>query len=182
MTMVQRARLVHIALREGSFLSLSVVGAILFLNHQILYMAGDGPSVLPWSAYVASTAVIYAFVRGMFFVGEMRVPRAGQDPSVCPECGQPLADGTPLALRPTAGPLPHPSHAARPASVTAHIRLARPIVLPPPPLASVEDVVNPSLEALLQRLMENPSAPALPGPRPIGNPSVDGPTRPAEDR
>ena len=180
--MVQRARLVHIALREGSFLSLSVVGAILFLNHQILYMAGDGPSVLPWSAYVASTAVIYAFVRGMFFVGEMRVPRAGQDPSVCPECGQPLADGTPFALRPTTVPPPHPSHAARPASVTAHIRLARPIVPPPPPLASVEDVANPSLDDLLHRLTENLPANARPSPRPIGVLSIDGPTRPVEDR
>jgi hypothetical protein len=153
--MAQRSRLAHIAVREASFLSLSILGAILFLNHQILYMTGEKPSALSWTAYVASTVVIYGFVRGIFFAGEMRVPRAGEDPSVCPECGQPLADGTPFVTRMAPRETPHEAH-SRPAVGVPQVRLLRPIVSSAPPLPVGEDVVNPSLESILQRLTENP--------------------------
>src|SRR3972149_3294070 len=125
---VHHARLAHIVLREASFVSLSVLGAILFLNHQILYMTGEKPSSLSWLAYAASTAVIYGFVRGIFFVGGMRVPHVAEDPSVCPECGQPLADGTPLAPQPAGMRSPHAAHAARPTPTAFRGRLAQPIV------------------------------------------------------
>jgi hypothetical protein len=157
--MVHRARLAHIAVREGSFVSLSVLGAILFLNHQILYMTGERPSSLSWLAYAASTAVIYGFVRGIFLVGALRVPRVAQDPSVCPECGQLLADGTPLASRLAATEAPLAVRPARPSAAGTQVRLARPIVTPNPTVSTMEDVLNPSLDELLLKILaQNPPA------------------------
>jgi|RifCSP13_1_1023834.scaffolds.fasta_scaffold15165_2 hypothetical protein len=173
--MVHGVRFVHIALRETSFLALSGLGAILFLNHQILYMTGDKPSSLSWLAYAASTAVIYAFIRGMFYVGGMRVPRTSEDPSVCPECGQPLADGTPATASMRKGGSPLPGSQARPTATALRVALARPIIssasAPIP-----EDVVNPSLDMLLQRLIDNPPAATLENPDAPRPDSVLGPT------
>jgi len=179
--MVHHARLAHIVLREASFVSLSVLGAILFLNHQILYMTGEKPSSLSWLAYAASTAVIYGFVRGIFFVGGMRVPHVAEDPSVCPECGQPLADGTPLAPQPAGMRSPHAAHAARPTPTAFRVRLAQPIVSSTPSVPIPDDFVNQSLDMLLRRLTDNPPAPTFASPAPPPHDSSAGPTKPGED-
>jgi len=159
-TMVQRLRLAHIALREGSFVSLSVLGAILFLNHQILYMAGDGPSSLSWQAYAASTVVIYGFLRGIFFVGGMRVPRVGARPDVCPECGQPLEGGTPL--RHSRGDVRTPSQTPHSTPPGLRVALLRPILIPAPSRPRAEEGINARLDSLLlQKLARSPPASRL---------------------
>jgi len=180
--MVNGVRFVHIALRETSFLALSGLGAILFLNHQILYMTGDKPSSLSWLAYAASTAVIYAFIRGMFYVGGMRVSRKSEDPSVCPECGQPLADGTPASASMRRGESPHPGSHARPTATALRVALARPIISSAPAAPIPEDVVNPSLDRLLQRLIDNPPATMMESPEASRPDSVAGPTSHDGDR
>lgn len=149
--MVDRARLAHIVSREAIFLVLSLAVAVVFLNHQILYLNGGTPTRFPLLAYAISTILVYGFVRGIVFVGAMRMPRVAADPSRCPECGQPLEH-----WRTTDGrhPRQSPPQAAR---------VARPIPVGPPaqpsptvttsgdPIPGIGPVVNPAVEAQLLR-------------------------------
>jgi hypothetical protein len=148
-SMIDRERLIDIAFREGLLLVLSVLGATLFLNHQVLYMDGTRPGPVGWPAYAVSTLVIYGFAHAVSFVVGVRTGTASEGEGVCPECGQPLraqpaGDVASPRHRPHVAPL-----IARPipASPMAQLLPSWSPVNPPAPV--IDDVV----EALLLRVM-----------------------------
>lgn len=157
--MADRGRFAYVALREALFLFLSLSGAVLFLNHQILYLSGDRPSSLPWPAYALSTILIYAFVRGIVLAGTMYVPPRVPDPTVCPECGRPFEDGTPVGARWLRAAPASPTETSQPHPVSATVPIARPI---PTRTAAIQgEVINPRLDFLLMQGLSsrNPRAP-----------------------
>ena len=147
--MIDRVVVARVALREATLLVLCVLGAILFLNHQVLYFDGSPPSSVGWPSYVASTLVIYGFVQGVSLVATRRSVRIPSGPARCPECGQPLEGDSPSrALR-----VPDHPHRTTPNSQPATEARAVPpalassLVNPPAPLA--DEVVD----ALLLRVV-----------------------------
>src|SRR3990172_8822058 len=103
--MIDRVVVARTALREATLVVLSVAGAVLFLNHQVLYFDGSPLSSAGWTAYAVSTLAIYVFVRTVVLV-------AGEPPSRpitqgrCPQCGYPLGEATPRGAPPTSAPSP----------------------------------------------------------------------------
>ncbi|HKZ64366.1 MAG TPA: hypothetical protein VJ400_07985 [Thermoplasmata archaeon] len=146
--MIDRVVVARAALREATLVVLSVAGAVLFLNHQVLYFDGSPPSSAGWTAYAVSTLAIYLFVRTVVLV-------AGGPPSRpltqgrCPQCGYPLGEAT---LR----GVPHTSAHSR---AGALIPLSMPERRPANPALAL-GLVNPSapiadevVDALLMRVV-----------------------------
>lgn len=91
------SRLAHVALREGLLVGILALASALFMNHGILYLAGDTvPRTTRPEAYVLVTAILYVFVRGIDLLLRARAPRVRANLVLCPECGQELGDATPV--------------------------------------------------------------------------------------
>ncbi|HEY5538105.1 MAG TPA: hypothetical protein VIL58_01025 [Thermoplasmata archaeon] len=96
-------------MRELLFLSIAALGSWLFLNHQLLYLDGFQPSAVPVTAFLLATVVIYTFLRAITLVASIRPPAVRDGVAVCPECGQPLEDGTPTGVFAPDAEVHHPS-------------------------------------------------------------------------
>ncbi len=147
--MIDRERLTDIAFHEGLLLVLSLLGATLFLNHQVLYMDGTRPGPVGWPAYAASTLVLYGFAHAVSFVASVRPGTAQEGEGVCPECGQPLR------AEPS-GDIGSPRHRPHVAPRIALPIPASPMAQPLPSLSFVNPpapVIDDVVEALLLRVM-----------------------------
>lgn len=147
--MIDRTRLADIAVRESILIVLSVVGAILFINHQVLYFDGSPPSSVAWTAYAGSTLVIYAFGRAISVAAGMRTGFQSGDGSTCPECGAELRGETPRRVRSPPDHVHRVERAARPIPVTSQAESMLTVAPVNPPAPVLDDVV----EALVLRLL-----------------------------
>ena len=93
-----RERMLVLALREGLFVMVAAFGAVLFLQHGLLYLKGARVEASPPSAYLLVTVILYGFLRVVVVLARMRPPVVRGGLERCPECGQPLEDGTPKGL------------------------------------------------------------------------------------
>lgn len=92
-------RVAYVSVREALIVTIAAFGAVLFLNHPLLYLEdGFVPYSGPLAAYVLVTVVLWLFLRGALFAAAMRPVRVRDGVEICPECGQRLDDGTPSGL------------------------------------------------------------------------------------
>lgn len=94
-----RSRFVEVTVREVLLLLISAVGAWLFFNHEFFYFRPNWqPDQSPLASYVLFTTITYMFIHAVFVIASLRAPRVRAGLELCPECGQPLDDGTPKGI------------------------------------------------------------------------------------
>jgi len=173
-------RVIFVTVREILLVALAALAAVLFLNHQVLYLDGDfEPYGGPLLAYVLATLVIWMFLRAVLFAATMRPTRIRGGVEVCPECGQVLDDATPQGLethrRVTL--TPRPSHREVLAAVSLRKAVDGARVVTPRSHAAAGDPL-----ARLKAEVENrpQSFDGMPGPRDDPSPgrSPKGPKAP----
>lgn len=94
----RRSWLAHVALKEVLLLGIAAVAAALFYNHEVLYFNGSTPRPVAPEAYVVLTTIVYLLLQTARLAFTFRGPKIRGDLILCPECGQPLDDGTPKGV------------------------------------------------------------------------------------
>ncbi len=93
-----QSRIVHVALRETLLLLIAAAGSSIFYIHEFFTGNPLVPRGFTWDLFVLLTLILYVFIRAITIVTSMRAPSLFADLELCPECGQPLDDGTPKGL------------------------------------------------------------------------------------
>ena len=94
----RRSWLAHVALKEVLLLGIAAIAAALFYNHEVLYFDGSAPRPTDPAAYVVLTTILYLLLQVARLAFSFRGPKVRGDLILCPECGQPLDDGTPKGV------------------------------------------------------------------------------------
>lgn len=94
----RRSWLAHVALKETLLLGIAAIAAALFHNHEILYFDGSAPRPTDPAAFVVLTTILYLLLQVARLAFSVRGPKVRGDLILCPECGQPLDDGTPKGV------------------------------------------------------------------------------------
>ena len=105
-------RFMRTTARECALLAVAALGAFLFFIHGSLYLqAGSTARPLSLEGFLLVTAILYLFLRLVFVVAGLYLPRPRTGYVVCPECGRAYDEAAPggavrhrrapLASRPT---------------------------------------------------------------------------------